>query len=327
MNLDLRDKKLLTYLDENSRTPESELAKKLQISRQAIKNRIDMLVKKRIIKKFIAIIDPTKFVDNIWHIYLKLQNMTVEKEQAVIRHLNNSDQIWWIALCQGEWDIIFSYAGKDVFEFDKELQKFNTEFSSLITNLEVTTFIKSEMFSRAYFINQVRKSKKYVSNRFKPEISENEKSILKQLAENSRINATDICKKTKLTLRQVLYSITQLSKDEIIRAYRLQIDLEKIGYDYYKVCFYTQSFTEQIENKIIYWCSNNPYTLFYVRKIAPWTFEIEFEMPSYKTLNETLKDLRNQFGTIIKKTETTMITKEYKGELNILKTVGINSEK
>ncbi|MCF7861033.1 hypothetical protein K9M79_02215 [Candidatus Woesearchaeota archaeon] len=55
-------------------------------------------------------------------------------------------------------------------------------------------------------------------------------------------------------------------------------------------------------------------------KISPWTFEIEFEIQDYKMLNMILKDMKNQFGDIIKRTEITLISEQFKGELNILST-------
>ena len=85
-----------------------------------------------------------------------------------------------------------------------------------------------------------------------------------------------------------------------------------------KICFYTQEFTEEKEKSILSWCETNSNVLYYAKKIAPWTFEIEFETKDYKELNAILKELRNKFGDVIKRTETTLITEEMKGEMNFL---------
>ena len=130
--------------------------------------------------------------------------------------------------------------------------------------------------------------------------------------------ATEIAKQTKTSARQVIYRMKELIKKHIIAGSRLHLNFNQLQYDYYKVCFYTQDFTEEKEKSLLSWCEMNPNTLYYVKKIAPWTFEIEFETESYKQLNEILKELRNKFGNVIKRTEITLITEEMKGEMNFL---------
>ncbi|MEX2017555.1 MAG: winged helix-turn-helix transcriptional regulator [Candidatus Pacearchaeota archaeon] len=322
--MDLTDKKILAFLDKNSRVQVSEIAKKLKISRQVVQYRINQLAKQGVILHFTTIVDPTKFVDNIWHIYIKLKSLTSDGEKEVIDFLSKIKNIWWIATCQGEWDLIFSYAGNNIFEFDSFMSKFISSHSNFVNGYQVTSFVKSYMFSRGYFLDEQRKRQEYVGMRNKSKIDMKDISILKMISTNSRMNAVELSLKTKLTPRQVIYRIKELVKKEVIRAFRLHLNFDKIGYGYYKVCFYTRNFSESEENKIISWCGTNPNTLYYVKKISPWTFEVEFETESYKELGGILSDMRNKFGDFIDRMEITSILKEYKGELDILKTHALN---
>ena len=318
--MDLIDKKILTILDANSRTPSSEIGKKLKKSRQLIEYRIDQLVKKKIILNFTTLIDPTKFKQNIWHIYIKLQNITAKIDNEIISYLNSTKEVWWIAKCQGEWDLIFSVAGNDIVKFDDMISAFRSRFHSYINQLQITTMIKAEFFPRGYFIGKETKKRTLIGDRNTVKIDNKDLAILKILATNSRMASTKIAESTKLSARQVIYRIKELEKKKVIRMYRLHLNFTKLEYDYYKVCFYTEDFTETSEKTIITWCETNPNAINYAKKLSPWTFEIEFETEDYKKLNELLKELRNKFGNIIKRTETTLISEEYKGELDILKT-------
>lgn len=58
--IDQTDKNVLDILMENARTPYLEIAKKLQISESTIRNRINNLEKSGVIKKYSAIIEPSK---------------------------------------------------------------------------------------------------------------------------------------------------------------------------------------------------------------------------------------------------------------------------
>lgn len=313
--MDKKDKQLLVMLDSNSRSSNSFLAKKLKISRQVVNYRIQRLLKEKIIFGFVPVIDPTKFVNNIWHVYLKLQNLTVNSEESIINYLLERKKVWWITKCQGEWDLIFSIYGDDIFEFDYMLVGFYSKFHHFINQQHVTSLIKVFYFPRKYFGDGKSQRRIYVGKRSRPKIDRKDIQILKLLAQDARIQSTKISRSVNLSAKQVAYRIQELQKKEVIRGYRLHLNLVKLNYDYYKVCFYAQEYTEKSEKSILTWCESNNYAVHYVRKIAPWTFEIEFETPDFKELNKILQEMRNKFGEIIKRTETTLITEEYKGEL------------
>src|SRR3989338_2357389 len=255
--MDITDKKILSILDENARLPSSLIAKKLKTSRQVVEYRIDKLQKEGIILNFTALIDPTKFYDNIWHIYLKLQNLTTQSEQQILDYLNKKKEVWWIAKCQGEWDLIFSVVGNDITEFDNVLTNFKSLFHKYINQQYTTSLIKVFLFQRAYFLNKQTKKQVYIGERKHTKIDKRDLDILKHLTTDARMPATQIAQKTKLSARQVIYRIRELEKKEIIRAYKLHLNCNKFNYDYYKVFFYTQDFTEQQEKSLLSWCETN----------------------------------------------------------------------
>ena len=316
--MDLKDRKILSLLDENSRVAVTELARNVGLSRQVVEYRINKLVEDSVILKFITLIDPTKFFDNIWHIYIKLQNLTVETEADILDYLNNTKEVWWIANCSGEYDLIFSVAGNDIFHFDSLMSGFRNRFSRYIGDEMITSIIRADSFPRGYLQGKPTKRISYIGRREKAKIDEKDLRILRIIANDSRLPSTKIAELTGLTARQVIYRIKELERKEIIRHYRLHLNFENMGYGFYKVCFYTQNFTGKSERAIIEWCKSDPNAIFFVRKISPWTFEIEFETKDFKQLNDILKDMRNKFGDIMRRSEITSITEEFKGELNIL---------
>ena len=315
------ERKLLVALDKNSRTQTSELAKQVGTSRQVVDYHIEQLQQKDILLGCTALIDPFQFVENIWHTYIKLQSLTPQAEKDLLHYLEKNKNVWWIARCQGEWDLIFSTSGSRVIELDNLLDKFRTKFSLYIAAEQTTTMIQAQRFPRGYLTNTKTNKQSYMQQTQRQPIDEKDKAILEVLEKNARLPATQIAQETKLTARQVIYRIKELIKKGVIRSFNTHINLEKLNYDYYKVCIYANKHTAQLAHKLVSWCEQNPHALYFVKKIAPWTFEIEFETPSYKELNLALSDLRNTFGEEIRKTETTIITKEYKGALSILHSI------
>jgi len=315
--LDLIDKRILTSLDENARIPGSTLAKRLRISRQVLDYRMRQLVKRGIILHYTALIDPTAFYSNVWHFYVKLQNCTLAIEEKIMAFLEKTPRVWWIAGCNGEWDLIFSVCGDDIFLLDRFRMQFQSEFHHYLHEIIITTLVSAYVFPRTYFLMTKKKKKVYVEQREMKKIDPKDRAILKVLANEGRIPSTQLGRKVSLSGRQIVHRIRRLEKVGIIRAYRLHLQQKRLGYLYDKVCFYTQDFTEHTEKAIISWCETNPYVVYYLKKVAPWTFEIEFETSDYGVLHHTLKDMKSTFGSFIKRVEIIHINEERKGELNV----------
>jgi len=79
-DLDEKDKKLLILLERNARTPISKLSKDIGLSRDAIKYRIDRLLKNKILLKFTTTVNPPNLgFSNISTVLVSLWNLNSEK--------------------------------------------------------------------------------------------------------------------------------------------------------------------------------------------------------------------------------------------------------
>ena len=111
--LDITDRKILTELDKNCRIHNSSLAKKVNKSREAIKYRIQQLQKKGIIQKFITSINPHKLGYSMFKVYLKLQNISDEREKF-FEELKRNKDIYWLGISDGVFDCVFDLAADDI---------------------------------------------------------------------------------------------------------------------------------------------------------------------------------------------------------------------
>ena len=124
INLDLKDRKLLTLLDENSRYTNSQLAKKVQLSKPAVEYRLQRLQKNNIIFSYYTIIDFTKLSYQQYKLYFKFQNTSLEEENKIIDYWKTSHFTIWVAQLRGQWDFAVSILAKNNNEFGQTLSKF-----------------------------------------------------------------------------------------------------------------------------------------------------------------------------------------------------------
>ena len=81
--LDKKDKQILLELDLNARIPLTQLAKKVNLSPQTTKYRMEQLEKKGIIKRYVTFFDVSKFGYLYYRLYIRLENTTTEEEKEI----------------------------------------------------------------------------------------------------------------------------------------------------------------------------------------------------------------------------------------------------
>ena len=73
-DLDLKDKKILKCLEENSRQSHNQIAKKAGLSKESVRYRIKQLEEKGIIQNYKVVVDIKKLDYRAYHLFVNLNN-------------------------------------------------------------------------------------------------------------------------------------------------------------------------------------------------------------------------------------------------------------
>ncbi|UCH88694.1 MAG: Lrp/AsnC family transcriptional regulator [Thermoplasmata archaeon] len=136
--LDETDREIIKYLQADSRTTFTWLAKQLKITRNAVKYRIQKLESEGYIKKYTMIIDPEKFGKKLTAIFYL--NVPVSKIRKCIKELEKFDFITNVYSTTGNYSI----HAMGIFKSHDDLNKFISDnLSSMpIQEFMVTTVLK-----------------------------------------------------------------------------------------------------------------------------------------------------------------------------------------
>src|SRR3989344_5886464 len=104
--LDNLDLKILYELDKNARMSYSDIAKKVNVSKQTVKQRLERLISGGIISVITPIINMSSFGVIPNQAFLSLNLPSEEKKKELIDYLMNMPSIAQIAECEGAYDII-----------------------------------------------------------------------------------------------------------------------------------------------------------------------------------------------------------------------------
>ena len=86
--LDVKDKKILAQLDIDARQSNSEIGKKVRLSKEVVKYRIDNMIESGLIVRFNTVINYFKLGIVKYKLYLQLRNINAEKlEDARLQSL------------------------------------------------------------------------------------------------------------------------------------------------------------------------------------------------------------------------------------------------
>lgn len=312
IKLDVKDKKILTLLDENARFNNSQIARKVGLSKPTVEYRLKRFEKNDIIFNHYTVIDFTKLGYSQYKIYFKFQNATLEDEKKISEYWIEDKNTVWAGQIRGRWDLAVSILARSNFEFGHILNKFMEKYYSFILEKDVLLTEYSPIYSREYLEKTPPREFVYGLPKETYELDETDKKILKELSNNARIPIIDLAEKTKLTRDIINYRMKKLTQDGVIVQHRTFLNLKRIGINYYKVIFRTKNFNKEHEAKIKAYVASHKKVTQFLKLIGSWDLEIEFETEDENELYEILTEIRKEFSDIIRDFDILRITETYK---------------
>jgi DNA-binding Lrp family transcriptional regulator len=143
--IDKKDIEIIRILEEDGRISLLELGRKVKLSHETVRYRLNKLVKSGIIEKFTVSIDKRKLGYEIYAvIMISTWNYTEDEWKKFLSYLMENKNIIAVEKITGNYDLKIAFWVKDSEEFDFLSQTIKTKFSKIIKDWQ--TFI----FTRLY---------------------------------------------------------------------------------------------------------------------------------------------------------------------------------
>jgi Lrp/AsnC family transcriptional regulator, leucine-responsive regulatory protein len=312
VKLDLKDRKILALLDQDCRLSNSQIARKVGLSKPAVEYRLKRFEKNNVIFEYYTVIDFTNLGYSQYKIYFKFQDITLEDERKIINYWKQNNNSIWVAQIRGRWDLAVSILAKSNFEFGKAVSAFMNQYSKFILEKDVLLTEYSPIFAREYLAETKPSEFVYGVPSEIYTLDDADKKILKQLSINARINIVDLAQKTKLSRDVINYRLKKLKKEGIIVHYRCYLNLQNLGVNHYKIIFRTKNLDEDSEQKVKQYVSKHKKATQFLKLIGSWDMEIELETENEDELYSILNEIRKEFSDIIRDFDILRITETFK---------------
>ncbi|MEX0920743.1 MAG: Lrp/AsnC family transcriptional regulator [Candidatus Pacearchaeota archaeon] len=311
MKLDLRDRKILYELDVNARQSDAQIGRKLKISKEVVAYRINRLIKERIVRNFTAIINTHAFGYQGFRIFFKFKDISKEREKEFIDFVKS--KFIWIVRVRGNWSYNSLIYTNNMIKLEKFLNQIKEKFEDNFLKMQISPVTQIYHYRREFLLDnkKIRTSYEILEKIKEFQLDEKDFKILEAIANNGRATTVELAEEINLTERIVRYRLKNLVKNKIILGFRSHLDLEKLGYRYYKIHLFLNKHSKQTIEKLTNFTHTHPNTIYLTKTIGGWDFELEVCFKGSKELYNFLDKLTNKFSGIIRDYEFLEYDKEF----------------
>ncbi len=300
VNLDVKDRKILSELDMDARQPLSSIAKKVGLSREVVNYRIAQLEKRGIIQGYVTVLDTGKLGLIYCRMFFKYRKMPADAEAALLDFCSHHPNVAWIIFGEGKWDLVLVVLAKSLDGIEAIYDELNASFGLYFQDPYVSIAFKVHEFKNKYLYQKPDYRELILGSSAKEaKIDENDYAILQLLSGNAKMPLIEMAGKLKMGPKVVAYRIKKLISEGIILAFRARINTVLLGYDYYKVFLTLQGFDAKNQSRVISFLRNNPNVIYITKPVGLHTLEFEAMVMNANELHEIMKQFKQQFGDIL----------------------------
>ncbi len=310
IKLDMKDTKILYELDANARQPLTKIAKKVGLSKEVVNYRIKAMEREGIIKGYYAALDLSKIGYMFCRLMIKLHGVNPKKEAEIINYCKSLPHIGWMFIVDGPWDIALAVHVKNIKDWEMVCDELMHRYGKFISDKYVSIATTVYHFRHNYLFGTNDYSQYILGGTEKVELSATDLKILEMLARNARMPTTDIAKHLNLSSNAVKYRIRNMIKNRVIIAFRTKINVNKLGYEYYKVFLMLKGIGKERVNKLIGYLRMHPNVIYITKAIGISDLEFEIILRNRSELHRILKEMKLRFSDIIKDYDAMLFTEE-----------------
>ena len=299
-NIDVKDRKILYYLLQNSRQSLKSLGKKVGISKELASYRIKRLIKNNIILNFTTMINMERLGYSLMQTYYKFVNINPSIKQEILDFLVNSKQSMYVSLIEGIDDLQADlFMGKPQ-KFEKLLDEIREKYYAYLSFKSSRFYLGGEFYDFSFLIKNTQKKMliNWVVGQKLYCIDELDFKILTVLSKDSRIQTKRIANTLNSTVGTINYRIKKLEKEIIIVQYTINVDWSKLGYRWFHLQISLRDYNKK--NQIINYLRKNPH-LIRRFKFINLDMDLHFTLilKNMEQLRTIIEDLSSKFPNSI----------------------------
>ncbi len=312
VKIDIKDKKILSLLADNSRLALTQIAKKVGLSRDGVSYRINGYESHSLIRGYRTMINLSKFGYSNYHLFIKLNNPLKENEKKIVSRLIKIPNIRAILKFSGNYDLEVALIARDLIDLDGLITQITNICTGFIQEYEILAIVKN-FTSRVFPKSFLEEKNSEVKHKDNESVSDKKDiQILKILGESANKSLSEIGTSLSLSADAVTYRIKNMLASNVIIKFLPVINYSAIDYNMHAVMLNLNPLNEANEKKLQEFLEVNKNTLWAVKCIGRFNILIYFLTKNTSEIQDTLIELRSLFPKQINLYESLTAYEEYK---------------
>jgi Lrp/AsnC family transcriptional regulator for asnA, asnC and gidA len=314
-HLDVKDKKIIYYLDLDARQSFSTIGKQVGLHKDVVTYRVHRLVEKGIIH-FITVINEHKLGMKYLRFCLTYQYATPEIKKEIIDYFVKNKYTVAVHASEGQCDLILIFGVKNIPDFYDTWYRIFSKYRDYFSRQIFSIYCKTMEYKYTFLLdkNEQENDHRVLFNRQDDgkcsTIDELDTKLLHLLNKNARIPTITLAEKLHTTALTINHRIRKLLQSGIILGFRVALDYSKIDYRFFTVNIKLKDFTK-IE-KIVAYLESKPNLVGRIMILGQMDLEFLFFLKSIEEIQDIMNDLSSKFPQTIKDYTYSSHTHSYK---------------
>lgn len=316
VKLDLLDKKIICYLDLDSRQSATSLAKKLKASKETVNFRIKRLLKNGVIKGFYPMVDNSLIGKFFFKIFISFKEIKASRRNDILDFFASHPFMSQVLLLEGKYDVQLFFIAKENNDLMKFMASMNSFCGTELQRKEILIVDSLYRFNQKFLFSG-DESKTVEVSFVKKDYTFDETSwkVLQEISNDARISVLDIAKNLDISSQLVQYHLKKLVKDKVILSNHVAINYDQLDMQHYHLTFQVND--HEVINKMIQYFDHRKKSIFATTMVGHYDFSSEIVVKDKEELRKFVDDLLEEFSEKIIELDVFLIYKEY--ELNLFK--------
>lgn len=301
INLDKTDKIILQTLIENSRTPASQIAKNVNLTKASVIKRIENMIKNNIIYNFMPITNPFAWDYKLFSVFIRLDLISLEKDLEKLKSINT---VWALFFLEGTYNVLVLFCEKDFKSFINTWNKVETNLN--VKNLKINELYNYDFVPYNLLDVETKLDEKKEKSPKTEDLTAEDIKILDAIRFDARASLISLSNKIGISHERIKRRLDHLYKRGAIHCYFTNFDIFSLGFIPYLITFKTNDISEKLKDYLL----KSKYTNGIYSICSEWQLMIIAEFLNIKELRDFIEEITQKFPEI-KEYETHLLLDQH----------------
>jgi DNA-binding Lrp family transcriptional regulator len=297
MKLSAADSELLYLLESNADLSFKQLAKRARCKEYTVRRAFHRFLSQGLITGRAVYVNTMRLGLTDHALYFSLGPHSSKGEHPVIRALQLSPFVRWLADVGGVFDYSVTFLAPSVGEVREFLDKVSTKYKNAFLGKQLALRTYMVRYPRRYLSNQRSWSSPFAMGQ--PEklvtIDATDQAILFRLSNGSFETDVRVAQAVGISPSALTRRIANLKEKEVLVGHTYRVNMGLLGYSSFRILLVMKRLGTDLRERMVAFCQTHIAVRIMIESFGSWDYELELELPHTRAIKQFTSALHDAF--------------------------------